>query len=266
MAAQQQVRGAAPTAQGVKPEAQPEKPMPVSKSNFTVEEDKNSPGFGAGARNAMNAEIEGSPVATKLLNAVKQLPNKVIIKYKPDGEAETSVDGVSGDITISINLAELGSAGLSHELAHAIQRGVQHNELQRIKKEKLKHAPPGTDPSKIQFSGEEINAAANAGRSALHTVVPVRSKHDEGQEYLENEAMRVAHIVNAERIATEIKNLPDDKKPRTKKEIMAEFNRRMDPKITRKHDHNNLEMHPESLYGDYDFHYLHQATGYDQAE
>jgi len=185
--------------------------------------DESDPKFAAVVRAALNAESSGSPVATALQGGARDLPNNITVKPQLSGPATTGTDK-DGNITIRVNPRTMSDATMSHELAHGIQQGTSHNTLQ----EKMKD---GRKPN-----GADIDGATEAGRNALNKIVPVKSAKDVGQESKENEAMRVSNIVNAERTATGMKDLPEDKK------TADEFWRQQRSKENVKHQNNQSAM------------------------
>ena len=210
-----------------------------------IEIDQTDPAFAAAAQAQLNGETGGSPTARSLQVAAHSLPNKIkVIPQTLSNPAETTT-GKDGTVTIRYNPRVKTDATMSHELAHVIQQGTSHN----VREEKLK--ANGT------LTGPDIDASTEAGRNALNKIVPVKSAKDVGQEYKENEAMRVSNIVNAERTATNMKDLPEDKK------TADEFWKQQRPKESVQHQNNQSRMPKGTEYGGYDFKYVKEATGHD---
>ena len=228
------------------PPAQASPPAPSTagpqngRSNMTVDDDKNTP-FAATVRSAMERELKDSPSSAALLNAVKGLPNKIRIVPKIAGQANTTLLA-DGTIVISVNTRDMTGATMSHELAHAIQQAVYYNTLKEL-------AQKGEDPKKK----ETIDKAVQAGRDALHQVLPVQNKSDQGQEFKENEAMRGGHVVNAEHTAAEIGARIGENSTLSPDEIAEMFWLEQKKKEDSKHINNGLIIPKGTKYGDYDY-------------
>mgnify|MGYP000137214329 CR=1 FL=1 len=229
----------APPAQGSPPSPSTTGPQ-NGRSNMTVDDDKNTP-FAATVRSAMERELKDSPSSAALLNAVKGLPNKIKIVPKIAGQANTTLQA-DGTIVISVNTRDMTGATMSHELAHAIQQAVYYNTLKELAKK-------GEDPKKK----ETIDKAVQAGRDALHQVLPLQNKSDQGQEFKENEAMRGGHVVNAEHTAAEIGARIGDNSTLSPDEIAEMFWMEQKKKEDSKHMNNGLIIPKGTKYGDYDY-------------
>ena len=207
--------------------------------------DSTNPFFVEHVRQAIRAETAESPVAAALLRHVGALPNPISVKPWHLGPAKTMTDH-NGHVTLYINPYAMTGATLSHELGHVIQQANAHNALLRLR-------AAGRVPT-----GADMAAAIEAGRDALHQIVPVKDARDRGQEQKENEAMRISNIVNAERTATRMQSLPEHQK------TCAEFRRRQSKlESAPQHQNNQHPLPPGSLYGQYPFGYVKQALGYD---
>ena len=207
--------------------------------------DSSNPFFVEHVRQAMRAEAAESPVAAALLRHVSALPNPISVKPWHLGPAKTMTDH-NGHVTLYINPYAMTGATLAHELGHVIQQASAHNSLLRLRAAGL--VPTGAD----------MAAAIEAGRDALHQIVPVKDARDRGQEHKENEAMRISNIVNAERTATRMQALPESQK------TCAEFRRRQSKlESSPQHQNNHFPLPPGSMYGQYHFGYVKQALGYD---
>ena len=209
-------------------------------SNMTIDDDKNSP-FAATVQSALDREMKDSPASAALFKAVNGLPNKIKIVPKIAGEAKTTLQA-DGTIVISVNTRNMTSATMSHELSHAIQQAVYHNTLKEL-------AQKGEDPKKK----ETIDKAVQTGRDALHQVLPLQNKSDQGQEFKENEAMRAGHIVNAERTAAEIKTKIGDTSSMSPDEIAEMFWKEQLKKEDSMHANNHLIIPKGTKYGNYDY-------------
>lgn len=193
----------------------------------------------------LRSEVADSPVAASLLAHVGSLPNKVTLKRRERGMSQTVTDK-DGHVTLHLNPHELTGATFSHEFAHIIQQAHTHHHAQQH----LRHH--GRPPA-----GADLEAAIMAGRDALHQIVPVKDARDPGPEHKENEAMRVSNIVNAERTAARMKDLPADQR------TPAEFRRRQSRRESApRHQHNHHPLPYDSHYGEYDFHHVKQLLGF----
>lgn len=126
---------------------------------------------------------------------------------KTDGEANTSLEP-DGTIVISVNPGQMTGTTLSHELAHVIQQAVFHNTRERLLKERDAARARGTPEKELKKDDAIIDEAVLAGRVALHGIAKVADVEDDkfnSTDYKENEAVRFANIVAAERTAAEIK-------------------------------------------------------------
>lgn len=193
---------------------------------------------------SLRAEAADSPVAAALLAHVGRLPNPITLKRQERGMSQTVTDQ-DGHVTIHLNPYAMTGATMSHELAHVIQQAHTHHALQH-----LRHHGR-------QAAGADVEAAIMAGRDALHQIAPVKDLRDPGAEHKENEAMRISNIVNAERTAARMKDLPADQK--TPEEYRRRQSRR---ESAPKHQHNHHPLPPGSLYGEYDFQHVKQLLGF----
>lgn len=193
----------------------------------------------------LRAEAADSPVAAALLAHVGRLPNQITLQRRERGMSQTVTDK-DGHVTLHLNPHELTGATFSHEFAHIIQQAhTHHHALQHLRH----HGRPP--------AGAALEAAIMAGRDALHQIVPVKDARDPGPEHKENEAMRVSNIVNAERTAARMKDLPADQR------TPAEFRRRQSRRESApRHQNNHHPLPPGSLYGEYDFHHVKQLLGF----
>ncbi len=210
-----------------------------------IQIDDANPRFVEHVRAAMRAEAGESPVAAALLGHVGALPGKISVKRRDAGLSCTTTDK-DGNVTVSVNPKAMTGATMSHELGHVVQQAHAFHALQKIR-------GAGRSPT-----GAEIEAAVEAGRNALHQVVPVKDERDEGQEHKENEAMRISNIVNAERTASGMRGLPEAQK--TPREFWSRQRKKQsDPQ----HQDNELPMPADSFYGKYDFNHVKRALGLD---
>jgi hypothetical protein len=205
--------------------------------------DAQEPEFAAAAHAAMAEEAAASPVAAALREAAGRL--NVTVQHKKQGLSETLTDK-DGHTTIHFNPEARTGATMSHEFSHAIQQAAFHEAIQAVRKS-------GRTPN-----AREIESAIQAGRDALNRIVPVKSGADRGQDYKENEAMRVSGIVNAERTASEMRGLPEAQRS------LGEFKRRQGAKEGRpQHQDNARPLPPGTERGRYDYRYVKAALGLD---
>ncbi|WP_395740581.1 hypothetical protein [Prosthecobacter sp.] len=197
--------------------------------------------FAAAARAALVEEAAESPVAAALQRAAARL--NVSIQLKRKGLAETLTDR-AGHTTIYYNPFARTGATMSHELAHAIQQAAFHEVIQAVEK------------SGRKAEAKDIERAIKAGRDALDRVVPVKCGKDRGDDYKENEAMRVSRIVNAERAATRMKGLPKEKR------TAREFWRQQGPQeMDRQHQDNERPLPRGTEHGRYEHRYVKGVLG-----
>ncbi|MFC5457669.1 hypothetical protein [Prosthecobacter fluviatilis] len=157
--------------------------------------------FGEHARSVINAALENSPTARAVLNKARELSGKDVVIHSTTATNAQPYIGLDGTIHIYVNPNTLLPGTLAHETAHAIQNWYQ----QAAKR----GAAPPTD--------QELDDAKLRGRQELHKIAPVtyidpRSKpeddtsdHEPRSKSTENEAMRIANIVNAEISAAKVK-------------------------------------------------------------
>lgn len=165
-----------------------------------------------------------------------------------------TLPGQDGSPVIHFNPYRKTDTTMSHEIAHVIQKMAFKQVIDEVKK-------TGKLPD-----ADDIKRATQAGRDALNKIIPVQSDKDQGQEHLENEAMRAAHIVGAERTASEMKDLPEDQK------TLEEFLRRQaekekargEPEKGRKHPNNEQPLPPGTERGSYDYQYVRDILGLDE--
>jgi hypothetical protein len=201
--------------------------------------------FAEAVRVAMAEEAAESPVAAALQREVARL--KITIQRKRKGLAETLTDK-EGHTTIYYNPYARTGATMSHEFAHAIQQAAFHEVMREVEKSGRK---PGA---------KDIERAIEAGRDALNKVVPVKCDRDRGEDYKENEAMRVSRIVNAERTATGMKGLPAEK--RTAKTF---WQRQGPQEGDAQHQDNRRPLPAGTEHGRYEHRYVKEVLGLDGA-
>lgn len=208
-----------------------------------ITKDPGNPYFDTATRAALADEADNSPTAAALQREADRLGIQ-IVPQKGLFMSQTKLE--NGRPVIHFNPRMKTDTSLSHEIAHAIQMAAFQAALDKN---------PG-----------DLNGAIKAGRDALNAIVPVKSDLDQGQDYKENEAMRVAHIVGAERTATEMKNLPEEQK------TLEEFLRRQkekedkrgEPEKGRKHPNNDYPMPAGTERGKYDYKYVRDILGLDE--
>lgn len=212
--------------------------------------DATNPYFATAARAALADEADNSPVAAALQKEAARLGISIVPRRI--GMSETKLE--NGKPVIYFNPSSKTATTMSHEIAHAIQMAA----FQKVIEEVIKAGK--------KVDGNVIKRATQAGRDALDKIIPVQSDKDQGQEYKENDAMRVANIVGAERTASEMKNLPEEQK------TLAEFLRRQaekekargEPEKGRKHPNNNYPLPPGTERGNYDYQYVRDILGLDE--
>lgn len=210
----------------------------------SIEIDDSDPLFVKHVREALRAEAADSPVAAALLAHVGRLPNRITLQQRERGMSQTVTDD-DGHVTIRLNPHAMTGATFSHEFAHLIQQAHTHHALQHLQHQRR------------QPTAADVEAAIMAGRDALHRIVPVKDLRDPGHEHKENEAMRVSNIVNAERTAAQMQDLPADER------TPEEYRRRQSRcESAPKHQDNHHPLPHGSHYGDYDFHHVKQLLGF----
>ena len=254
-------RAATPPAPGVKPAAQSQPPVHAGQSmekspttnasGMRITTDAPNPHFEAATRAALADESANSPVAAALQKEADRLGIS-IVPQKGLNLSQTKL--VDGKPVIYFSQFMHTDTTMSHEIAHAIEMAAAEQFLEEVRK-------TGKIPD-----GRDIDRSIQAGRDALNKIVPVKSDEDKGQDYKENDAMRVAHIVNAERTATEMKDLPEEQK------TLEEFQRRIkekedargEPEKGRKHPNNDYPIPAGTERGSYDNQYLRDVLGLDE--
>jgi hypothetical protein len=215
--------------------------------------DSANPHFEDAARAALADEAANSPVAAALQKEAARLGIS-IVPQKGLAMSETKL--VDGKPVIHFNPNPLMKTDttMSHEITHAIQTTAYQQVINdAIKKGK-------------EIDQTVLNAATKAGQDAVAKIVPVHSIKDTPNDRRENEAMRMANIVNAERTASEMKNLPEDQK------TVEEFQRRQtakekargEPEKGRKHPHNDNPIPEGTERGNYNNQYVRDTLGLDE--
>ena len=217
-----------------------------------VKIDSSNPQFEATARAAMAEEAANSPMAAALQKEAARLGFSIVPQtgLKP---SET-LPGPDGKPVIHFNPFRKTDTTMSHEITHVIQMAAFQQYIDEVKK-------TGKTPDK-----DDLKNAIKAGRDAVNKIVPVKSDKDQGQDYKENDAMRAAYIVRAERTASEMKNLPEDQK------TLEEFQRRQAEKEKARGEkekgskhQNNANPIPEGTErGSYDYQYVRDTLGLDE--
>jgi hypothetical protein len=217
-----------------------------------VKIDSSNPQFEATARAAMAEEAANSPMAAALQKEAARLGFSIVPQtgLKP---SET-LPGPDGKPVIHFNPFRKTDTTMSHEITHVIQMAAFQQYIDEVKK-------TGKTPDK-----DDLKNAIKAGRDAVNKIVPVKSDKDQGQDYKENDAMRAAYIVRAERTASEMKNLPEDQK------TLEEFQRRQAEKEKvrgekekgSKHQNNANPIPEGTERGSYDYQYVRDTLGLDE--
>lgn len=189
-------------------------PADESKKDFTLrnpetqEKHPSDRTFGDHARSIMQDELDKSPLARKLLEHITSRTGKpVIIKMKSGGETHPVI-GPDGSLVITINPTDLRSGTLSHEITHHLQTWAREQAKKWAKEqdaEIIKATPEGQDVKRVSDNIQAINSKT---REILHSIVPVTyddERNNGTQDYMENEAMRTSHVVNAEISAANLK-------------------------------------------------------------
>jgi hypothetical protein len=262
-AQQKQVGGSTtPPAPQAPKQAQPPAPQNAADAGQSAEKtpapqqqikvDASNPHFGIAARAALLDEADNSPTAAALQKEAARLGISIVSQRI--GMSVTKLENGKPVIYFNPNPSMNTNTTMSHEIAHAIQMAAAEQVLEEVRK-------TGKIPD-----GKDIDRAIKAGRDALNKIVPVKSDKDQGQDYKENEAMRVAHIVGAERTASEMKNLPEGQK--TLEEFLRRQNEkekaRGEPEKGRKHPNNNNPIPPGTERGKYDYQYVRDVLGLDE--
>lgn len=221
---------------------------PNQRSNISIDDDQNSP-FAKAVQDALNRELQESPTTAAIMQAVRSLPNKIRIIPKPGkGEATMSI-GDDGTVTIEINLSELSGATFGHELAHVIQRVAFKNEY----KEALAK-PDKNNPNPFERARKKAS-------EALNQIIPVAYHGDPGDDYTENEAVRVSNIVNAERTAAKIKEQFKGRTNVPPEEIAKAFWQEARNLEEGKHFRNGHAIPMLTRYGNHDFIHVAKTLG-----
>ncbi|WP_395734364.1 hypothetical protein [Prosthecobacter sp.] len=225
---------------------------PDQRSNISIHDDQKSP-FAQAVQDALNKEIEESPTTAAIMKAVRSLPNKIrIVPKTANGEATMSI-GDDGTVTIQINLQELSGATFGHELSHVIQRVAFKNEYKKASEE----APAHPDPKQPT----PFERARKKASEALNQIIKVAYRGDSGDDYTENEAVRVSNIVTAERTAAKIKEQFKGRTNVTPEEIARAFWLEARKLEEGKHFRNTHAIPMLTRYGNHDFTHVANTLG-----